>query len=372
MTKKLTTEEFIEKAKRKHGDKYDYSRVVYKNSKKKVEVICPEHGSFWQIPNSHLLGKGCAKCSNNVRLTTDEFIYRSRVIHNNKYDYSKVSYFNSKKDIIIVCPEHGEFIQKPLIHLQGKGCSKCARNNKFDTNYFIQRAIEIHGDFYDYSNVKYINNHSRVEIVCPEHGTFIQIAASHLNGHGCRKCSNIICGTNKRPYSLELIRKLKYHSELLPFYISEVAELLGIKYSTACRLCREFGIHVRKPNKYISSSKKEKLLLNNVKKYANNYFIKSNFKVLKPNDELNQFIRKHEIDIYIPELNLGFEFNGMYWHKKKPKGYHMEKYNTAKSQGITLYHIWEDEYSCEEDIEFWNKEIEGIINAKKSYYRGVH
>ena len=89
--RKLTTEEFIKKAKEIHRDKYDYSKAEYSGSKIKICIICPKHGEFWQIPNAHLNGQGCPECSNTKKLTTEEFIKRAKKIHGDKYDYSKVT-----------------------------------------------------------------------------------------------------------------------------------------------------------------------------------------------------------------------------------------------------------------------------------------
>lgn len=129
-TLKKTTEQFIEDAKKIHGDKYDYSKVEYKGNKVKVCIICPEHGEFWQTPNKHLSGQGCSKCADvqnglNKRLTQEEFISKCAKIHGNKYDYSKVNYQGWTKPVIIICPEHGEFIQLASVHMTGCGCPKC-------------------------------------------------------------------------------------------------------------------------------------------------------------------------------------------------------------------------------------------------------
>ena len=129
MSKKLTTEEFIEKAKQIHGDKYDYSKVEYKNCEEKVCIICPIHGEFLQTPNSHLNGNGCSKCAKCYHYTTEDFIDKAKQIHNNKYDYSKSIYNGIFKKICIVCPEHGEFWQTPKNHLKGSGCPKCAKSH---------------------------------------------------------------------------------------------------------------------------------------------------------------------------------------------------------------------------------------------------
>ena len=169
---KNTKEEFIEAARKVHGDKYDYSQVDYVDNKTKVKIICPIHGMFEQTPSSHLRGRGCKYCGGSVKHTKDTFIEAARKVHGNKYDYSKVEYVNNRTPIIIICPIHGEFKQSPNEHLQGKGCQRCANNIKRTTEEFIENARKIHGDKYDYSRVKYIDCHTKVKIVCPIHGEF--------------------------------------------------------------------------------------------------------------------------------------------------------------------------------------------------------
>ena len=94
MSRKVTTDSFIESAKMIHGNKYDYSKVNYVSAQTKICIICPEHGEFWQTPNSHLNGKGCPMCSRNKKMDTNEFIRRAKEINGDKYDYSKVEYKN--------------------------------------------------------------------------------------------------------------------------------------------------------------------------------------------------------------------------------------------------------------------------------------
>ena len=122
---KYTTEEFIENAKKIHGNKYNYSKTVYLNNRTKVCIICPEHGEFWQTPYKHLKGQGCPKCSKNYKLNNETFIKKAREVHGGEYDYSKVEYKFNEKKVCIICPEHGEFWQTPHAHLNGQGCPKC-------------------------------------------------------------------------------------------------------------------------------------------------------------------------------------------------------------------------------------------------------
>ena len=192
----LTTEEFIERAKKVHGDKYDYSKSEYVNNHTKVCITCPEHGEFWQTPENHLDGQGCPKCGIKKRtLTTEEFINKARKIHGNKYNYSKVKYKNAKEKVCIICPEHGEFWQVPSYHLSGNGCPECGKINcrkktQLSQDEVIKHFEMIHNKRYDYSKVCYEGKHTKVCIICPEHGEFWQTPHNHLKGNGCPKCRN--------------------------------------------------------------------------------------------------------------------------------------------------------------------------------------
>ena len=127
MPAKLTLEEFIEKSKKVHGNEYDYSKVIYKNNSTKVCIICNKHGIFKQTPSLHIYDKcGCSKCAKiNSRITINDFIEKPKLIHGNKYDYSLVDYKNQRTKIKIICPLHGEYEQTPNKHLQNRGCPHC-------------------------------------------------------------------------------------------------------------------------------------------------------------------------------------------------------------------------------------------------------
>jgi hypothetical protein len=189
MSKKLTTEEFIQKAKQIHNDKYDYSKVEYINTHTKICIICPEHGEFWQTPDNHLHDRGCSKCTDNYKPTTKEFIQKAIDIHGHKYDYSKVNYINNETKIIIICSKHGHFLQRPLNHICLKnGCPKCETTYLKTSQEFIQKAIDIHGHKYNYSKVNYINCNVKICIICLKHGEFWQTPHHHLEGSNCPKC----------------------------------------------------------------------------------------------------------------------------------------------------------------------------------------
>lgn len=190
---KLGVENFIEKAAVRHNNKYDYSEVEYVNNRTKVCIICPEHGKFWQTPDKHLQGQGCPKCcKKNRRYTTDEFIKVARTIHGDKYDYSRVVYGTNKKDkIIIICPEHGEFMATPDAHLSGCGCKYCNRGVVFNNDDFIKISNIVHNNKYTYTKTEYKKALKKVIITCPIHGDFYQTPSKHINGHGCPECAKL-------------------------------------------------------------------------------------------------------------------------------------------------------------------------------------
>jgi hypothetical protein len=188
---KKTTEIFINELKEKFGNRINYSEVVYINANTPVIITDNELGIRYKIAPTKLLSRGLLK---KTKLTKKEFIEKARKIHGDKYDYSKVEYVNTKTKVCIICPEHGEFWQTPASHLRGYGCPKCGHNKcssnlAKNKNDFINEANVIHGNFFNYEHFNYINYHTKSFITCPIHGDFLQTPAKHLMGHGCPKCN---------------------------------------------------------------------------------------------------------------------------------------------------------------------------------------
>lgn len=200
MAKKLTTEQFIEKAKEIHKNKYNYDKVNYINSCTKITITCPIHGDFEQTPNSHLNGNGCPKCYEERRgsastMSTEQFIAKAKEVHNDKYNYDKTNYIDSHTPVTITCPIHGDFEQTPNNHLRGRGCNACGYEHasiiqRDSPQEFVNKANIVHNNKYRYNNIdqEYINNRSKITITCPIHGDFVQEASSHLCGKGCPCC----------------------------------------------------------------------------------------------------------------------------------------------------------------------------------------
>ena len=214
------TDQFIQKAKLIHGDKYDYSEAKYINSNTKVKIYCKTHNLYFlMIINNHLHGQKCKICSmeNRIKLRNygnEKFITKAQEIHNDKYNYSKINYIDSKTNVIIICNIHGEFEQSPVKHLQGHNCILCsnisrAKNKTDNKESFIKKAQKIHGNKYDYSKINYIDSLTNIIIVCNEHGEFEQRPANHLQDNNCPKCSNILRSVNQRLTKDKFIERAK-------------------------------------------------------------------------------------------------------------------------------------------------------------------
>ena len=184
------TKDIIIEFKEIHGDRYDYSKVVYESATSFVTIICEVHGEFKQRPNNHLSGQICKKCSTNVP-KLDSVINKLNYIHNSKYDYSKLKFKNRQSLIDIICKEHGEFSIKLSYHLSGTGCAKCVHDKlRSNTDEFIKKSMDKHLDMYDYSLVDYKRNKNKVSIICRKHGEFSQRPNDHLKGSGCPICKS--------------------------------------------------------------------------------------------------------------------------------------------------------------------------------------
>ena len=266
---KKTTEQFIAKAKEIYGDRYNYSKVKYINAKTKVCIICPTHGEFYIRPDNFInLKKSCPRCSQEKRdskqlykngqefikqckekygdkflwdkivyngkrkkmkfyidnekyiemfpdnflasnslfktkkvklknikdkiFRQNQFIEKAKKKYNDRYDYSKVKYVNNNTKVCIICPVHGEFYVKPstFISKRYRGCPLCLKENfrEKQKENFIKCAKKIHKNKYDYSKFKYINAHSKAIVICPVHGEFLISHGHHVSGEGCPKC----------------------------------------------------------------------------------------------------------------------------------------------------------------------------------------
>ncbi len=363
--KKLPTNDFINRSNIIHDNKYDYSLVEYVNNKTKVKIICHIHGTFEQTPNNHLCGQGCKDCGKltvtiSKTLPIQEFINRSNIIHNNKYDYSLVEYINSKTKVKIICPIHGTFEQKPSSHLFGYGCRLCnIDNTRSSIRDFIKNSNIVHNNKYDYSLVEYVDNKTKVKIICSTHGIFEQIPNSHLRGQGCKPCGVLIISSKKKLPTNDFINRSniihnnKYDYSLVEYVNSKTKVKI---------ICPIHGTFEQTPNGHlggqgcpncthsISSSEQE----------ICNHIMSNNIQYIQSERSI---LCGKELDIYIQSHNLAIEFNGIYWHSErngKNRSYHLNKTKDCSTQNIHLLHIFENEWLDPTKQSIWKS----IINNK--------
>jgi len=405
-----TTDDFIKKAAEVHGDKYDYSKSIYVKWDKPITIICPKHGEFHQIKSSHLRGSGCAKCaSESTRFDIGVFLDRSMQKHGNKFDYSLVEYKNSKSKVKIICPIHGEFLQFAWSHMNGHGCKKCDDLNKTETkenflkiaktvhsneytydlsNYknreskisifcqkhgefiqsaknhinlknkcpkckidsdrlsadkIIERFKKIHGNKYDYSEVSYVNIHKKVCIICDKHGRFWQTQSNHIYGKGCNECGRISTALKRSKNKSETFvnRANNIHDNKYDYSLTNYAKAL----KKVDIICKKHGLFKQTPNNHLRGSGCPmcKFEETDIEKFTKNFLNEYNLNFDTNNRVL---ISPYELDFYLPNYKLAIECNGIYWHsesKGKDKNYHLNKTTLSKEKEIRLIHILQNE-----------------------------
>lgn len=188
---RVTTEDFIIRAIRKHGDSYDYSDTVYVRNNQKLNIRCKTHGIFEQIAGNHLNGNGCPKCGGVHQRTESELIDEFNKVHNSKYDYSNMGYSRMSRKIKINCPDHGVFTQLPSAHLRGDGCHKCSGVGRRTQDEMIAEFVLVHGNRYIYDDVLFDGVDKKVKIRCRVHGVFEQAPYNHAKGLGCKICGYV-------------------------------------------------------------------------------------------------------------------------------------------------------------------------------------
>ena len=186
----LTVDAFVNLATAVHGDRYDYSKVTGFDSRT-IPIVCGHHGQFEQGVHAHLRGSGCMPCAWASRtLTTEEFVSRARELNGDRYDYSKSVYTQSQQPITITCKRHGDYITTPNEHLSGINCVACYQDTRcLTTEVFVERSRAVHGDRYDYSLSVYTKIQEPIVITCRTHGDFTTWPIRHFLGNGCGRCS---------------------------------------------------------------------------------------------------------------------------------------------------------------------------------------
>jgi len=264
----------------------------------------------------------CESCNpfEKNKTKTEIFIEKAKKVHGeNRYDYSKVSYVNSRTKVTIICKKHNkEFLQSPNKHLSGRGCPICSITNRNDKNRctleeFIEKAKKVHGENrYDYSKVNYVNNETEVTIICPKHGIFSKIPREHTSKSkksGCPKCS-IINKTNR--FAENFIKRVK---EIFGEDLYDYSKVNYINYQTKVSIvCKKHGIFLQTPRGLINKLRgcpkcnniKSKLEIN-----VENALFNNNIKFeTQISWDWLKYKSLQYVDFYLPEYNIVIECQG--------------------------------------------------------------
>ena len=259
--------------------------------------------------------------------TTKEFINEAMIIHDGKYDYTCADYNGAYSKVKIVChkkdefgDEHGEFFVTPHNHLSNKsGCPKCQKNhNRYTTESFIKKLVFLYGNKYDYSKVEYVNNRTKICIICPIHGEFFKTPNKLLQRHGCPKCS--------------LESRSKTFSKCTEDFIKESKKVHGNKYdyskveytnafTKVCIICPKHGEFWQTPHHHLNNhgcpvcntSRLENIMMRALENNKIDFKYQYNSPILE----------KQRLDFYIENLKIGIECQGEQHFKKV---YYRSKY----------------------------------------------
>ena len=242
MGSKLSTDE-IENKLKSIFPKYTFDLSNYTNTHCRVPLICDNGHKSEQIVKNLLKGHRCKKCSNilngqSFSKKIEDVIEEFNKKHKSFYDYSEFTYKNNRTNSTILCPKHGPFLQSATTHLKGHGCPKCSKNKRLTNDEFIKNSNDIHSIKYDYSLVDYKNQHTKVKIICPKHGSFEQTPYVHKYS-GCPKCNQ---SRGERLLEIYLnSKKIKYISQKKFNNCKYISNLIFDFYLPDYNTCIEFN-----------------------------------------------------------------------------------------------------------------------------------
>lgn len=340
---------YLDRAKEKHQDYYDYSRVSFVTVNDKVEIICPKHGTFSQTLASHAIGGNkCPKCATEGRSNgTDTFKQKAKKIHGERYDYSLVECKKNTDFVDIICPKHGTFRQIVHSHLEGCGCPKCGKEVCLKgTEKFIKEAREVHGNKYNYSLVNYTGQRVKVKIQCPIHGLFLQTPFSHIvTRSGCPRCRESY-GERRvamflEKHGIKYIKEFKLEGSLFryDFYLPDFDTLIEFHGIQHYRPVERFG--GRKAFDRAKERDEKKIFLANER---NKRLIILNYDSLRCKDIDKSFTNR-------------FKRKGLYWCKTS-SGFRIFE----NIFDITSFYEIKENFNLKDIVDFIKKHYDPLFN----------
>lgn len=337
--KENTFNKFLIRAREIWDDRFDYSQCVYDNYNHHLKILCRKHNNlFEQLPSNHLKYNGCEFCcteeffarqAKNIIDNKNNFIEKSNKVHYNKFNYDLIEYINNLTKIIIICPTHGEFAQTPGSHTMGNGCPKCAREERhLPLSVFIDRCNEVHNNKYDYSRVILPTDH-KVIIICPLHGEFKQKVDPHSRGKGCPRCGRIDASAKLADTLEDFISKSnKIHDNKYDYSLVDEKEYKEYKVTI---ICPKHGNFSQTRAIHVRGHGCPKCVERKSK--SETKWLDS---LSLPNDQEHRQVFLRLVggkyiwaDGFDPKTNTIYEFYGSYWHGD-PEFYNKDDYNAKQ------------------------------------------
>lgn len=243
-------------------------------------------------------------------LGTEEFVKRSKEIHGDKYDYSATVYKNQRTHVSVNCLKHGTFLVRPDSHIRNRGCPKCG-NDMLTEDEFVRYAKDVHGDKYDYSLCHYEQKKGKVQIVCPKHGPFHQVAQKHLSGQNCPKCSRSpICGASKMTREQFVLESSKAHKDRCDYSLVQFNSIRD-KVTIICKAHGPFQQEAHSHMKYKMGCPRCGF---NVSLAGDNWLDSFNDPSIIREEILRINGRKFKVDGFNPNMKTIYEYFGSFWH----------------------------------------------------------
>ena len=355
MAKLKKFNEYILMWQKKFNKKFPYKIFSCEliNAKKPIPFYCERHGWFWMSINNLLKGekcKFCKKVKKSIQHRKEygkKFIEMAKVIHNNFYDYSKVSYVKNSIDVRIICPIHGEFLQTPNNHLQGKGCQICAlEKNGFRKRLSQEEALEKakmshNGENYLFDRFIYNGRHSKCVITCPIHSDFSIEYGAFIGGEGCPICGRDKAHISRRNKSYDVLKRCKDNNPKGYYFDNFIYHGMDKK---SLFTCKKHGDFPCTPAHFIAGSGCPKCNNSKMENELSQYFDDNRIYYIQ------QYIigcdKRYKYDFYLPNNNIIIECQGEqhfypvdFSHKNKDKDELSDIFDKQIDRDIKKYNL---------------------------------
>ena len=371
----LNSGQVAELVKRRHGQKYDYSKIEFVSRRDKVKIICPIHGEFAQRLENHLYGNGCRQCgylnsATKRLLSFDSFFLRARSKHNGKYDYNRKSWLGAKAKVHITCPIHGPFYQQAGSHVAGRGCPDCADvsrgdNRRQDPIILLDRFMQKHDAHYEYDLSAFTSVNRNITITCPTHGPFEQTPNNHLAGKGCPLCGNEKIGEAFRSDPSVVVDKFrKVHGDVFDY--SLVAKNYVNSDTAVPIICKVHGEFWQIPYNHQAGKSCPTCKESQGERAVRIWLEEHNIEFIKEwtdHDCVN--VKTLKFDFFVPQYDAIIEYDGIHHFEVDTRWWEPDPAKRQASFELLALHDWlKDEWCNENGLSMIRIHYEDVVDER--------